>query len=47
MKLRSMVGLIPFFAVETFETELIEQLPGFKQRMQWFMENRPDLSGTS
>ncbi len=43
MKIRSMVGLIPLFAVETLEPELLDRLPGFKRRMQWFLENRPDL----
>ena len=43
MKIRSMVGLIPLFAVETLDSELLDQLPGFKRRMQWFLENRPDL----
>jgi mannosylglycerate hydrolase MGH1-like protein/glycosyl hydrolase family 63 len=45
MKIRSMVGLIPLFAVETLEPELLDQLPGFKRRMQWFIDNRPDLTG--
>ncbi|HEV2113480.1 MAG TPA: glucosidase, partial [Terriglobales bacterium] len=44
LKVRSMVGLIPLFAVETLEPRLIEQLPGFKKRMEWFIENRPDLT---
>src|SRR5215469_10353757 len=44
MKLRSMVGLIPLFAVETLESDLVDSLPRFKHRMQWFMENRPDFS---
>jgi hypothetical protein len=43
MKLRSMVGLIPLFAVETLEPKTLEQLPGFKSRLEWFIENRPDL----
>ncbi len=43
MKVRSMVGLIPLFAVETLDSELIDQLPRFKHRMQWFIENRPDF----
>jgi hypothetical protein len=43
MKVRSMVGLIPLFAVETLESEVIDRLPGFKRRMQWFIENRPDF----
>jgi hypothetical protein len=44
LKVRSMVGLIPLFAVETLEPRLMEQLPGFKKRMEWFIENRPDLT---
>ena len=43
MKIRSMVGLIPLFAVETLEPEIIERLPGFQRRMQWFMDNHPDV----
>ncbi|MCC6394625.1 MAG: glucosidase [Bryobacterales bacterium] len=42
-KIRSMVGLIPLFAVDTIEPAIIEQLPGFRKRMEWFLENRPDL----
>ena len=44
LKVRSMVGLIPIFAVETLDPELVDHLPGFKRRMQWFIENRPELS---
>ncbi len=44
MKVRSIVGLIPLFAVETLDAELIDSLPRFKHRMQWFIENRPDFS---
>ena len=44
MKVRSMVGLIPLFAVETLEPELLDRLPDFKRRMEWFIENRPDLT---
>ena len=44
LKVRSLVGLIPLFAVETLDSELIDQLPRFKHRMQWFIENRPDFS---
>jgi Glycosyl hydrolase family 63 C-terminal domain len=44
LKVRSMVGLIPLFAVETLEPEQVDHLPGFKRRMQWFIENRPELS---
>ncbi len=44
MKVRSMVGLIPLFAVETLEPELLDSLPDFKRRMEWFISNRPDLT---
>jgi hypothetical protein len=41
LKVRSMVGLIPLFAVEILEPEIVDALPGFKKRMSWFIENRP------
>src|SRR5687768_14025464 len=44
MKVRSMVGLIPLFAVETLEPELLDQLPDFKLRLEWFINNRADLT---
>ncbi|MCW5981954.1 MAG: glucosidase [Bryobacteraceae bacterium] len=44
MKVRSMVGLIPLFAVETLEPKLVNRLGGFKRRLEWFLENRPDLT---
>ena len=44
MKVRSMVGLIPLFAVETLEPEVIARLPGFKRRMQWFLDNMPEFA---
>jgi Glycosyl hydrolase family 63 C-terminal domain len=43
LKVRSMVGLIPLFAVGTLEPETLKQLPNFKKRMEWFIQNRPDL----
>ena len=43
MRVRSMVGLIPLFAVETLEPDIVDRLPGFKRRMQWFIDNRPDF----
>jgi hypothetical protein len=45
MRIRSMVGLIPLFAVETLEPELLERLPDFKRRLEWFIDNRPELTG--
>src|SRR5678810_1266289 len=44
MKIRSMVGLIPLFAVESLEPELLNKLPDFKRRLEWFIDNRPDLT---
>jgi hypothetical protein len=44
LKVRSMVGLIPLFAVETLEPELLNRLPGFRRRLEWFIDNRPDLT---
>ncbi|HXA94334.1 MAG TPA: glucosidase, partial [Candidatus Dormibacteraeota bacterium] len=43
MKIRSMVGLIPLYAVETLEPEIVDRLPGFKRRMQWFIDHHPDF----
>jgi hypothetical protein len=43
LRVRSMVGLIPLFAVETLDPTIVDSLPGFKRRMQWFIENRPKL----
>jgi hypothetical protein len=43
MKVRSMVGLIPLFAVDILEPETLKQLPQFKKRLEWFIKNRPDL----
>src|SRR6185436_6601049 len=43
MRVRSLVGLIPLFAVESLESEVVDALPGFKRRMQWFIDNLPEL----
>ncbi|HEV3200942.1 MAG TPA: glucosidase [Bryobacteraceae bacterium] len=43
MLTRSIVGLVPLFAVEVLEDEVIDALPGFRKRMRWFLDNRPDL----
>ena len=43
LKVRSMVGLIPLFAVQALEPEIVDKLPGFKRRMQWFVDNHPDF----
>lgn len=44
MKVRSMVGLIPLFAVETFDPEDLARLPAFMRRMQWFLSHHPDVA---
>ena len=44
LKVRSMVGLIPLFAVETIEPETLNAFPGFKKRVEWFVKNRPNLT---
>ncbi len=44
MRIRSMVGLIPLFAVTTIEPGLLDRLPEFKERLLWFLENRPQLA---
>ena len=44
LKVRSLVGLIPLCAVTTLEPELLAKLPGFRERLEWFEANRPELS---
>jgi len=44
LKVRSIVGLMPLLAVETIQWQLIDQLPGFKSRLEWHLEHRPDLA---
>jgi hypothetical protein len=43
MKVRSLVGLIPLLAVETLEPDVVAALPGFRRRLEWFVENRPEF----
>ncbi|MDB6170001.1 MAG: glucosidase [Verrucomicrobia bacterium] len=45
VRLRSMVGIIPLFAVELIDMKQLERLPGFAKRTRWFLENRRDLAG--
>jgi hypothetical protein len=44
LKVRSMVGLIPLFAVETLEPDLLDRVPEFKRRLEWFLKYRPALA---
>lgn len=45
LKVRSMVGLIPLFAVATLEQEKLQQLPAFFKRWDWYLTHRRDLCG--
>ena len=45
MRVRSMVGLIPIFAVETIEESALERFPAFVKRARWFISNRPEFAG--
>ncbi|MEW6273183.1 MAG: glucosidase [Thermodesulfobacteriota bacterium] len=44
LKVRSAVGLVPLFAVTTIEPDELDRLPDFKQRLEWFLENRPEMA---
>jgi hypothetical protein len=39
-----MVGLSPLFAVEVLDPELLDHVPEFKHRLEWFLEHHPDLA---
>lgn len=45
LKVRSMVGLIPLFAVKLLSREILEKLPAFRRRLEWFVRYRPDVLG--
>jgi hypothetical protein len=44
LRVRSLVGIIPLLAVEVLDQEVIKALPGFRKRMRWFVQNRPELA---
>jgi hypothetical protein len=44
LRIRSMVGMIPLLAVEILEQDVIDALPGFKKRFEWFLKHRQDLA---
>jgi hypothetical protein len=44
LKVRSMVGLIPLFAVEVLDGEAISGLTEFSKRLHWFLDHRPELA---
>jgi len=45
LKIRSMVGLIPLFAVEAFDADAMAASPEFLQRLEWFLRHKPHLAG--
>ena len=44
IRILSVVGLIPLFAVETIEPEVLAQLPIFRERLEWFLAERPEMA---
>ena len=44
LPVRSLVGLIPLYATLVLEPSIVDRFPGFKKRMEWFIDNRPELS---
>jgi hypothetical protein len=44
LRVRSLVGVIPLFAVEFIEEGRLDQLPGFAKRTRWFIKNRPEMA---
>jgi len=44
IKVRSVIGIIPLFAVETLEPAQLHRFGGFKRRLEWFIDHRPDLT---
>ncbi|MGH7117204.1 MAG: MGH1-like glycoside hydrolase domain-containing protein [Stellaceae bacterium] len=44
LRLRSMVGLIPLFAVEVLDASVFARLPAFTARLRWFLDHRPQLA---
>lgn len=44
LKLRSIVGLIPMFAVEIIDHHLLDKMPNFVERMDWVLKNKPELT---
>jgi hypothetical protein len=47
IRVRSLVGLVPLLAVEVLKSDVIDKLPGFRKRLDWFLKNRRDLERTT
>ncbi|KAF7321252.1 Glycoside hydrolase family 63 protein [Mycena kentingensis (nom. inval.)] len=44
LPVRSLVGLIPLYGTLVLEPATLNRFPGFKKRLEWFLEQRPNLS---
>jgi hypothetical protein len=44
LPVRSLVGLIPLYATLVLEPAVLNRFPGFKKRVEWFIDNRPEVS---
>jgi len=44
LSVRSIVGVVPVFAIGILKKEQIERLPGFRQRVEWFLKHKPQLA---
>ncbi|MEM6474329.1 MAG: glucosidase, partial [Planctomycetota bacterium] len=44
IRVRSLVGLFPITTGVILDEEIIDRLPGFKRRMEWFLNSRPKLA---
>jgi len=44
LPVRSLVGLIPLYATLVLEPSVIKRFPGFSKRVQWFLDNRSEMS---
>jgi len=43
LRVRSVVGLIPLFAVTNLDPDVAERFPAFWSRMDWFLRHRPEM----
>ena len=44
LRVRSMVGLIPLYAVEVLDADMLDEVPEFKARLEWYLNHRPELA---
>src|SRR5215472_10314085 len=44
LRVRSLVGLMPLYAVQSMNPELVDGMPAFKRWLKWFLQYRSDLT---